>query len=190
MGYRSRAVYKLIDINKSFEVIKEGDRVLDLGAAPGGWLQYISEAVGIDGYVLGIDIRPIKPLENKNVDTITKDIFDDDIIDTIRSKYNKRFDVITSDISANISGIWDVDVIRSVELNKRVIDLADNLLRRGGNLIIKAFEGKETSRLFKLIKERFRAYRIYKPKASRKRSSEIYIICFGYKPPKTSKKVL
>ena len=131
MGYRSRAVYKLIDINNNFEVIKHRDRVLDLGAAPGGWLQYISDVVGMDGYVLGVDIRPIEPLNKKNVETIIKDIYDDDIIETIRDRFDKKFDVITSDISANISGIWDIDVINNFELNKRVIQLADNLLRRG-----------------------------------------------------------
>jgi 23S rRNA (uridine2552-2'-O)-methyltransferase len=190
MGYRSRAIYKLMDINKNFQVIKLRDRVLDLGAAPGGWLQYISDVVGIDGYVLGVDIRPIEPLDKMNVDTIMKDIYDEDIVDAILEKFDKKFDVITSDISANISGIWDVDVIRSFELNKRVLEIADRLLRRGGNLILKAFEGKEMSRLVKLVKNRFRAYRLYKPKASRKRSSEIYMICLGYSPRRTSRNSL
>jgi len=188
-GYRSRAVYKLMEINRVFNLIKRGDKVLDLGSAPGGWLQYISETVGIDGLVIGVDIKPIKPLNRENIHTITCDIYSDELLRKVREKCEK-FDVITSDVSANISGVWDVDVARNIEINLRVLAIADELLKEGGTLISKIFEGRGVGIIIREYKKRFKFVRLYKPKASRKRSAEMYIIGINYKSLKRSKKTV
>lgn len=190
-GYRSRAVYKLIEINRVFNIIHKGDRVLDLGSAPGGWLQYIAEIVSIDGTVVGVDIRPIEPLGKSNVYTYQGDIFDDSLIMKIKERFGEnRFDVITSDLSTNITGIWEVDVLRNLELNERVLEIADQLLKPGGNIVLKIFEGRGVGRLIAKVRKLFRVVKLYKPRASRKRSSEIYIIGIDYMPRKVSKKEL
>ncbi len=190
-GYRSRAVYKLIEINRVFNIIHKGDRVLDLGSAPGGWLQYIAEIVSIDGTVVGVDIRPIEPLGKSNVYTYQGDIFDDSLIMKIKERFGEnRFDVITSDLSTNITGIWEIDVLRNLELNERVLEIADQLLKPGGNIVLKIFEGRGVGRLIAKVRKLFRVVKLYKPRASRKRSSEIYIIGIDYMPRKVSKKEL
>lgn len=187
-GYRSRAVYKLKEINRVFNLINQGDYVLDLGAAPGGWLQYISEVVGIDGFVLGVDLKPIKPLDKRNVITIQGDIFDDKIIDLIKENVDRKFDVITSDLSINISGIWELDVIKNIEINERVLELARVLLKPGGNIVLKLFEGKEMDKFIRKVRKYFSFIKLYKPKASRKRSSEIYLIGISYRSRRIFKK--
>ncbi|PCN50566.1 23S rRNA (uridine(2552)-2'-O)-methyltransferase [Candidatus Geothermarchaeota archaeon ex4572_27] len=180
-GYRSRAVYKLMEINRLFRVIKDGDRVLDLGSAPGGWLQYIAERVGVDGLVVGVDVKPIKPLGKSNVKILNMDIFDRSLVEELK-KIAPEFDVITSDVSANVTGVWDVDVARSIDINLRVLQIADGVLRTGGCVVSKVFEGRGVDRVVREFRKRFRFVKLFKPKASRKRSSEIYIIGIGYMP--------
>lgn len=188
-GYVSRAVYKIMEIDRQFGLINNGDKVLDLGSSPGGWLQYISSRIGIDGVAVGIDIKPVKIPDMLNVDVYLGDIYDDNLIKEIRNKYGK-FDVITNDISVNISGVWDVDVARNIDINRRVLEITDMLLKPGGKLVSKMFEGRGTDKIIKEFKRKFKYIKVYKPKASRKRSSETYIICIYYKPFKIYKKSL
>jgi 23S rRNA (uridine2552-2'-O)-methyltransferase len=174
-GYRSRAVYKLIQLNKKFRLIRKNDYVLDVGCAPGGWMQIARDIVGVNGYVLGLDIQKITPFEQENVEYLHIDITDHNVIAAIKERVDS-FDVVLSDISPNITGIWDVDHFRSVELSETALNLAVGLLRVGGNFLVKVFQGESTQDFFKTVKEHFRYTKISTPKASRKSSAEVYII--------------
>ena len=182
-GYRSRAVYKLEEIDRRFRILRRGMKVVDLGAAPGGWLQYAAEAVGSKGLVLGVDIRDIEPLPHANVKTLKADVMEEGVEETILAELGSRADVVLSDLSPNISGVWDVDVARCVELGLRALEIAGRVLARGGKMVVKLFEGKDTWRLLKKLRGSFEKVILFKPKASRKGSSEIYAICLGFKGP-------
>jgi 23S rRNA (uridine2552-2'-O)-methyltransferase len=174
-GFRSRATYKLFQISKPHNLIKTGDVVVDLGAFPGGWMQGARLLVGEEGFVLGIDLKPIKEFSWSNVKTLVGDIT---LLEekTIRKELPRKADVITSDVSPNLSGIWEVDHARQMDLARKSVELAQVLLRRGGNLIVKAFQGEAFKELLDEVKARFRSVKIVKPKASRKRSAEVYIV--------------
>jgi 23S rRNA (uridine2552-2'-O)-methyltransferase len=182
-GYRSRAAYKLLQLNKKFHLIKKNDSVLDIGCAPGGWMQVARQIVGEPGYVLGVDIQEIAPFREENVDFLQKDIVNDDIIDEIRNK-NAAFDVVISDISPSISGIWDVDHFRSIELSRKAFNLAVALLRNHGNFLVKVFQGESTEKFRDEVKSHFAYTKVSIPKASRKSSAEIYVIGKRFKQKK------
>ena len=116
-GYRSRSAYKLVQVNKKFRLIKKGDYVLDIGCAPGGWMQVARQIVGDEGYVLGVDVQNISVFHEDNVTIVKKDITDEDIVEVLKKK-TAFFDVIISDISPNISGVWDVDHYKSIVLSE------------------------------------------------------------------------
>ncbi|MBU7001401.1 MAG: methyltransferase domain-containing protein [Theionarchaea archaeon] len=174
-GYRSRASYKLMQLNSTFRLLKKGDAVLDIGCAPGGWMQAAREIVGDPGYVLGIDLQKIAPFEEENVEALQADITRSDILTIIRER-KEVFDVVISDISPNISGIWDVYHFRSVELSEKALDLAVELLRNRGNFLVKVFQGEATRDFFEKVKAHFSYAKISSPKASRKSSAEVYVI--------------
>jgi 23S rRNA (uridine2552-2'-O)-methyltransferase len=174
-GYRSRAAYKLIQVNKKFRLIKRGDYVLDIGCAPGGWMQVARQIVGDKGYVLGIDTQRISPFQKDNVEFLLKDITDSDILDVVKKKI-ESFDVVISDISPNITGIWDVDHYRSIELSEKALTLAGGFLRNRGNFLVKVFQGECTQQFFENVKPHFGYTKIFTPKASRKSSAEVYVI--------------
>ena len=180
-GYRSRAVYKLIEIDKRFKILRIGYKVVDLGAAPGGWLQYSAEVVGNKGFVIGVDIREISPLPYENVETIKMNVFDKELEKVILEKAKSKVDVVLSDLSPNISGVWEVDVARNVEMCNKVIDLSNKVLRKNGKLIVKVFEGTDTNMVLKRLREKFSYVRLFKPSASRKGSSEMYAVCLGFR---------
>ena len=174
-GYRSRAAYKLIQLNKKFRLIKKGDSVLDIGCAPGGWMQVTREIVGENGYVLGLDIQRVNPFKEENVEFLLKDITDTNVVSMIKQKVN-TFDVVISDISPNITGIWDVDHFRSIELSERVLQLAIEVLCIHGNFLVKIFQGESTNLFFEKVKHHFSYTKISTPKASRKSSAEVYVV--------------
>ncbi|MBS3815790.1 MAG: RlmE family RNA methyltransferase, partial [Hadesarchaea archaeon] len=116
-GYRSRAAYKLKQLNERYNLIHSGDTIVDLGAAPGGWLQVARELTGEKGVVLGVDLDEIEEIPAKNIKTIQGDITEEEIIENIQNELLDSPDVILSDVSPNISGIWDVDQARSVDLS-------------------------------------------------------------------------
>jgi 23S rRNA (uridine2552-2'-O)-methyltransferase len=178
--YRSRAAYKLKQLNGKFRILKKGDVVLDLGAAPGGWLQVLREMVGEKGFVLGVDLNEIRPLKIENVRAIKGDFTRPEIIDEIKNTI-KSADVVVSDASPDISGVWDIDHFRSVELSRNALTLAKDILKPGGNFLIKIFQGAETDDFFMEVKEAFNYTKRTKPKASRDASSEIYIVGKGLK---------
>jgi 23S rRNA (uridine2552-2'-O)-methyltransferase len=174
-GYRSRAAYKLMQLNKKFGLLKRGDTVLDVGCAPGGWMQVAREIVGGSGYVLGIDLQKISPFKEDNVEALQADITSTDVVTMIGGR-KEIFDVVISDISPNISGIWDVDHFRSVELSEKALDLAVELLRSRGNFLVKVFQGEAIQEFFEKVKTHFSYTKISSPKASRKSSAEVYVI--------------
>jgi 23S rRNA (uridine2552-2'-O)-methyltransferase len=178
-GYRSRASFKLLQVAKRYRFIKHGDRVLDLGAAPGGWLQAARELVGERGYVLGVDKEPIAPLRYENASTIVDDLTQEGIIDRIRSKGVSSFDVVLSDLSPNVSGVWEVDHARQIELARSALRVARVLLRPTGNMLVKVFQGSELKDFEVEMRSHFRTLRIVKPPASRPESAELYFLGLG-----------
>lgn len=182
LGIRSRAYFKLKDIDKRYNLFRIGDIVIDLGAYPGGWLQYISERVGLDGYVIGVDLREIKEFEDRpNILTVKGDIFNKETIEKLlKVLEEKKVDVIVSDLSPNITGIWELDTERIYDYNMRVLQYIDRFLKTGGKTVIKSFEGRYSRKIINKVRDRFKWVRSYKPKASRKRSAEFYIIGISY----------
>ncbi len=179
--YRSRAAYKLKQLNNKFELIKKGDRVLDLGAAPGGWMQVAREKVGEEGFILGVDLEEIEPFWAENIKSIQGDITSPEILEKIKLE-TPVFDVVISDASPGISGVWSMDHLRSVELCKAALEIAGKLLKPKGNLLLKIFQGEESHDFFGEVKKSFAHAKTTKPKASRERSAEMYITAKGFKP--------
>jgi len=178
-GYRSRAAYKLEQLDSKYRILKRGSSVIDLGAAPGGWLQYASRKVGANGTVLGVDKKEIEPLPASNVATLRADITDPSTIEKIRKQVDQA-DVLLVDLSPNVSGVWEVDVARQVGLNLSALGIAERVLRKGGKMALKIFEGKDSWRIKTALESSFSRVNLFKPPASRKKSSEIYAICEGF----------
>ena len=180
---RSRASFKLLEIVKKYGFIKAGDVVVDLGAAPGGWLQVSRKIVGESGFVLGVDVRRIKPLGFNNVFTIVGDIRDSEIIGRIKAILPRPADVVLSDVSPRVSGVWEVDHARQIGLAERSLEIALEVLRSEGNFLVKVFQGYLHEEFLRLVRRCFYKVKVVKPKASRKESAEIYIL--GIKCRKT-----
>ena len=174
--YRSRAAYKLLQTIRKYHFMKTKDIVVDLGAAPGGWLQVASKTVGGQGIVLGIDLKHIEPLAESNVCTIVSDITKPEIISQIQEILSHEADVVTSDVSQNLSGVWELDHARQIDLARQSLQIALAVLRVGGNFFVKTFQGDMTEDFVSEIKRYFNRMEIVKPKASRMRSAEIYIL--------------
>jgi 23S rRNA (uridine2552-2'-O)-methyltransferase len=173
-GYRARSVFKLFEINQKYQLIKRADHVLDLGSFPGSWLQASLKLVKKEGKVTGIDLKEIKKLQ---AEFIKADILDDKIFDLIKQKY----DVILSDLAPKTSGIKDIDQEKSYLLSKRALEIAKKFLKKRGNFLCKTFQSEKTPLLVKEIKKQFFSVKTFKPKTSKKRSKEIYIIAKGKK---------
>jgi 23S rRNA (uridine2552-2'-O)-methyltransferase len=174
--YRSRAAYKLLEAIQKYHFIKKGDVVIDLGAAPGGWLQAAGKIVGSRGFVLGVDLRPVEPFPQSNIQAITADINETETLDEILNTLPRKVDAVISDVSPNISGIWEVDHARQMDLAEQALKIAVKTLRPSGNLFIKVFQGDMLDDFIKKLKTHFEVVRIMKPKASRAKSSEIFVL--------------
>ena len=174
--YRSRAAYKLLQAVKKYRFIKEGDVVLDLGAAPGGWVQAARNSVGSEGYVLGVDLKSVEPFEEENVRTIIGDINDEETLHEILGFLPKEADAVISDASPNISGVWEVDHARQMGLSLRALEIALETLRPSGGFFVKVFQGDMLDDFTKKVKNHFQQVRVVKPEASRGRSSELFIL--------------
>jgi len=179
-GFRSRAAFKLIQITKRYRIMKRGDRVLDLGAAPGGWLQAAHQVVGNTGFILGVDAQEIEPLPFQNVETISADITQEGIVERIRPQSGLPFDVVLSDLAQNLTGVWEMDHARQIELARCALRIGRLLLRPSGNMLVKVFQGSETKDFQLDMKSSFKAFRIVKPQASRPESAELYFLGLGY----------
>ncbi|MGI9014840.1 MAG: RlmE family RNA methyltransferase [Phycisphaerales bacterium] len=184
-GYRSRAAYKLIEIDDRKRVLKPGDRVLDAGAAPGSWMQVASQRIGSKGHVVGVDLKPIEMLNNCDaaitiVQADLRTVDRHDLITPIAPAL--QFDVILSDMAPGTTGDPRSDHFRSADLCELLLGRASELLRRGGNFVMKIFEGERFPELLAQMREMFDAARAFKPKASRSESVEMYLIGKGYRP--------
>jgi 23S rRNA (uridine2552-2'-O)-methyltransferase len=178
-GYRARSAYKLEETQTKFRIIRPGDRVLDLGAAPGGWLQVESGLVGPTGTVVGLDILPITPLTLANVIARREDIRELRIPDFLADFSIPAFDVVTSDIAPNLSGIREVDHANMMDLYQAVARIVREALKRDGNFLIKVFVSPELKDITSDLKPLFSKVTAFKPKASRDVSAETYLVCMG-----------
>jgi 23S rRNA (uridine2552-2'-O)-methyltransferase len=185
LNYRSRASFKLIQIDDRFRIFRVGDSVVDLGASPGGWLQVAKERVGVEGKVIGVDLRSIRPLEG--VTTIIGDITEDSTMRKLSEAVGGKVDVILSDMAPNIGGSYSTDHARSVDLCMHAVSVSDRILKKGGKMVVKVFMGDMTDSLIKELESRFMSVKIHSPEASRDASSEVYIISKGFLAPKNVK---
>jgi len=181
-GYRSRAAFKLIQLNERFGFLDGARNVLDLGAAPGGWLQVASESIGDEGLVVGVDLDEIEPLGLPNVETLAGDVTEEETQERILEIFHGKADVILSDMAPDVSGVWDLDQYRQIYLARVALVIADRLLKRKGWVVIKTFQGSEHGKFVREMKEMFEKVTIVKPKASRKKSAEIYLVARNLKP--------
>jgi len=175
-GYKSRAAFKLLEANERYGFLRPGGRVLDFGAAPGGWLQVASQLVGPTGIVVGVDISPIR-LKEKNVIALRMDVNDAEVPYKMASALGGRADVILSDLAPSVSGVWELDQTRQVDLTLRVLELCPLLLKDQGGAFFKLFEGERSQDVRDAFKGTFKSVRVLKPAASRNASSELYYYC-------------
>ncbi len=183
-NYRSRASYKLKQLNDKFHIIRRGNSVIDLGSSPGGWSQVAAELTG-DGIVVAVDIDPMRPI--KGVKFIQGDMLLEETIEKIEALIDGKVDVVISDMAPNISGHYSYDQARSVELAEMALRTAGRLLRPGGNFVVKVFQGDLFPDFLKEARKKFRMVKVHSPKASRAASSEVYVVCKGYKSNSHSK---
>ncbi len=179
-GFRARSAYKLLEIQKRFRILRKGDRVVDLGCAPGGWLQVISAEVGPGGRVVGVDLQRTEPLPAKNVVLLQGDVTRPEIREAVRRSLGSRARVVTSDLSPNLTGIHFRDHSRSCDLVRLALGLAGEVLEPGGTLLAKIFQGEGLEEMVQEFKGSFRRVRRISPSASRKASAEIYLLGLGF----------
>jgi 23S rRNA (uridine2552-2'-O)-methyltransferase len=181
-GYRSRAAYKLLELQQRYRVFKAGDRVIDLGAAPGGWLQVTAKVVGPDGKVIGVDLESIQPLPERNVILLSGDIRSEEVQLKIRQLIGGPAHCVLSDLAPKLSGIRDADMARCLELNRTALAVAFELLRPGGALLVKSFISDDLQLFTAELKQHFSAVQRTKPEATRQGSSEFYFFAKGFLP--------
>ena len=182
-GYRSRAIYKLQEIQQKDNLIRQNMQVVDLGAAPGGWSQYAVELVGKNGRVIASDILPIDPLPF--VEFIKGDFTEEsvlnEILDVLGDNEKKQgADVVISDMAPNMTGVESTDQPRSIYLCELALDMACQILKPGGAFVAKVFQGDGSDAFLKEVRNHFKKVKVRKPKASRPRSREVYIVAQGF----------
>jgi len=178
-GYKSRAAYKLLENVRKYQLIKRGDVVIDFGAAPGGWLQVASEAAGDSGLVVGVDLEPVE-LSEPNLVTIQSDVKSPELAVKLEKALPRKADVVLSDLSPQVMGTWDLDHYRQIDLTMAAASLMGGFLRKGGNAMFKVFDGERFGETRAMLSKQFQKVQITKPKASRKGSAELYLVCFGF----------
>jgi 23S rRNA (uridine2552-2'-O)-methyltransferase len=179
-GYRSRAAYKLIDLQARFHLIKGGDSVVDLGAAPGGWLQVAANYVGPIGKVIGVDLQAIEPFPGRPVTLLQGDISDSGIQQRIKDFLGGAADCVISDLAPRLSGIRDADTARCLELNRTALNVATQLLATGGTFLVKSFVNQELQVFTLELKKYFSSVQRTRPEATRQASSELYFCAIGF----------
>ncbi len=181
-GYRSRAAYKLIEIDERYHFLKPGQRVVDLGAAPGGWAQVASKKVGAEqgrGKIVGIDLLPIDPLAGVTFEVL--DFLDESAPERLKAMLGGKADVVLSDMAANATGHKKTDHIRIVALAELAIDFACEVLEEGGVFLAKVFQGGTEGELLRRLKSEFATVHHVKPNASRAGSAELYVLAMGFR---------
>lgn len=178
-GYRSRAAFKLIELDSKLHFLKKGARVLDLGAAPGGWTQVAAKRIGETGHIVAIDILEMEPMPG--VEIFHADITDPEIPSLLKEALRGPADVVLSDMAASTTGHRATDHLRTTALLEAALDLAEDVLKPGGIFIGKAFQGGATGDLLARIKKNFHDVKHVKPPASRAESVELYLVAQGFK---------
>jgi 23S rRNA (uridine2552-2'-O)-methyltransferase len=178
-GYRSRAAFKLMELDDKFHVLKSGARVLDLGAAPGGWSQVAAKRVGTKGVVIAADILEIAPLSG--VTTLKLDLSDAGALAALQQALGGAADLVLSDMAASTTGHRPTDHLRTVALLEASVEVAASMLKPGGAFVGKVFQGGATGDLLARIKKMFREVKHVKPRASRAESVELYLVALGFR---------
>ena len=177
-GYRSRASYKLKELNKSYRIIGAGHFVLDLGCAPGGWMQVAAKIVGNKGKVMGIDRSYVEEIPGTFI--LRASIDDDNIVKDIFDFFGEKVNTVICDLSPQVTGNWSVDHASQISLNYSAVKIMEQVLEKKGNSLFKVFDGEFSNEFYHYMKKKFLRVKLTKPKASRKPSSELYCICLGY----------
>ena len=177
-GYRSRASYKLKELNKSYRIIGAGHFVLDLGCAPGGWMQVAAKIVGNKGKVMGIDRSYVEEIPRTFI--LRASIDDDNIVKDIFDYFGEKVNTVICDLSPQVTGNWSVDHASQISLNYSAVKIMEQVLKKKGNSLFKVFDGEFSNEFYHYMKKKFLRVKLTKPKASRKPSSELYCICLGY----------
>ena len=179
-GWRSRAAFKLEEINKAERLIRPGMTIVDLGAAPGGWSQYAARVLGGTGRVIALDVLDMPALPG--VEFLQGDFTDDGVLQRLQASLDgDRVDLVLSDMAPNMMGIADVDHDRSMCLVDLAAEFAAQALRPGGDLLMKVFQGREFQPLVARLRKQYETVKLRKPKASRARSAEVYVLARGYR---------
>ncbi len=178
-GFRSRAAFKLKELDQRFRLLKRGGRILDLGAAPGGWSQIARERVGDEGVVVAADILEMEPIVGVTI--LQLDMLDDDAPDRLKAALAGQADVVLTDMAAPTTGHRNTDHVRTLALFEAAFDLAVEVLRPGGSFVGKVFQGGATNEILAKVKKRFSDVKHVKPPASRAESVELYLVAMGFK---------
>ncbi|MDD2761043.1 MAG: 23S rRNA (uridine(2552)-2'-O)-methyltransferase RlmE [Methylomonas sp.] len=180
LGYRSRAVFKLIEIQEKDKIIRPGINIVDLGAAPGGWSEYARKLLGKNDKIIALDLLDIEPIPG--VEFIQGDFREDEVLEKLHKVLDGQpVHLLLSDMAPNISGNKEMDQPRSIYLGELALDAAHSILVKGGTFLIKMFQGAGYDEYLNQVKQHFNSVVIRKPKASRARSNEVYILAKGFK---------
>ena len=177
-GYRSRAAYKLKELNDSYRIIGPGFRVLDLGCSPGGWTQMAVKMAGNQGKVMGVDQSYVDEIPGAYI--IRDDIRNEGVIEEVMSYFESKVNAVICDLSPQVSGNWSVDHAKQISLNYDCAKIMDQVLAHKGNAIFKLFDGEYSMEFRDYVRKKFAKINLTKPKASRKQSSELYCVCLGF----------
>ena len=177
-GYRSRSAFKLLEILEKDKLVRSGMIVVDLGAAPGGWSQVLASLIGEKGRVIALDMLEMEPI--RNVTFLRGDFSEDNAVAALQKELGgRKADLVVSDMAPNISGVGMVDQARSMHLAELALDFTGNFLKPGGVLLVKVFQGAGLDEFRKQLGEVFDSVAVRKPKASRDRSSELFLLAKG-----------
>jgi 23S rRNA (uridine2552-2'-O)-methyltransferase len=166
-------------MNCSYNIVKKGDKVVDLGCAPGGWLQVAVKEVKSSGKVIGIDLKPVSPIAGAII--LQGSIEDPSMLSKIAEILSCKADVVLSDLAPNVSGVWDIDHARQISLSTIALQFAQHVLRIGGSSVFKVFEGDMLEEFKSELRKSFGKVLLNKPSASRQESSELYLVCLNFK---------
>ena len=177
-GFRSRAAFKLKELNQSYRLIGPGFSVLDLGCAPGGWTQMAVKLVGNQGKVMGVDLSYVEEISGAHI--VRENIEDENVIDEVMSYFGHKVNAVICDLSPQVSGNWSVDYAKQISLNYDCTKIMDKVLAHKGNAVFKVFDGEYSMEFKDYVKKKFVRINLTKPQASRKQSSELYCVCMGF----------